>query len=455
MNPAADPDTAMLPSKAECSALGERIAASSHFRRSARLRDFLLYVVNQSLRDPQGDLNEQEIGEKVFGRPVSYDRSHDNIVRVNATELRRRIDLYFAGEGAAESWILEIPRGGYKPVYHRCLTKTPTSLEAAPTYVPSVLETVPEVSTRVSSPASDPEEIASPKRFSQPVGWIVAAVLFAVLCGLLLRQSYARNSAIAADSSKAALTTFWSQFGTNHQQTDIVLPDDTVSLIEDLTHRPVTLQDYLDREYMQPPDGRRESSGGAPELAKIASHNLVTFGAVRAAQVVLEQLSPVSSIHLTQARFYTTDAMKRNNVILLGGRKANPWVRLLENRMNFVVDFDYEKSRAFVSNLHPRADEQAEYVAPLSDNALTAYSVVAYLPNPGNTGDAIVLAGVDSDSTSAAAEFLTSEKKLETLQHLMKVKQFPYFEVLLKNSRLSGTSFGSEILAYRVYSKAE
>src|SRR6266446_6694389 len=112
------------PSVDERRALIERVATSVHFRRSARLRDFLLYVGGQSLKDGCPEINEQEIGSKVFGRPSSYDRSQDNIVRVNATELRKRIELYFATEGAHEPLILEIPRGGYKPIFHRRLPET-------------------------------------------------------------------------------------------------------------------------------------------------------------------------------------------------------------------------------------------------------------------------------------------------------------------------------------------
>jgi hypothetical protein len=84
-------------------ALIDRIAASAQFRRSARLREFLLYVGGQSLKDGCPDIHEQEIGAKVFGRSSTYDRSQDNIVRVTATELRKRIELYFASEGAHET----------------------------------------------------------------------------------------------------------------------------------------------------------------------------------------------------------------------------------------------------------------------------------------------------------------------------------------------------------------
>jgi hypothetical protein len=63
----------------------------------------------------------------------------------------------------------------------------------------------------------------------------------------------------------------------------------------------------------------------------------------------------------------------------------------------------------------------------------------------------VILAGTDSDATSAAAEFLASNQDLQRFLTSLRVKKFPYFEILLKTSRLSGTSFSSELLAYRTY----
>ena len=80
------------PSVEERRQLIDRVASSAQFGRSARLRDFLLYVGAQSLKPGRPEIHEQEIGAKVFGRAPSYDRSQDNIVRVNASELRKRIE---------------------------------------------------------------------------------------------------------------------------------------------------------------------------------------------------------------------------------------------------------------------------------------------------------------------------------------------------------------------------
>src|SRR5580692_12305949 len=82
-----------------CWEVMERAAASIHLSRAARLREFLFYVGSKCLKDDSSEVHEQEIGANVFGRQEHYDTSQDNIVRVNATELRKRIDAYFAAEG--------------------------------------------------------------------------------------------------------------------------------------------------------------------------------------------------------------------------------------------------------------------------------------------------------------------------------------------------------------------
>src|SRR5882757_9785056 len=95
----------------------QRVMASPRLKRAARLREFLLFVGQRSIRDGCNEIHEQEIGCEVFGRLAGYDTSADNIVRVNATDLRKRIDEYFANEGAHETLVLGIPRGSYAPVF--------------------------------------------------------------------------------------------------------------------------------------------------------------------------------------------------------------------------------------------------------------------------------------------------------------------------------------------------
>lgn len=419
------------PTVEERRALVERIAASEQFRRSTRLRDFLLYVGRQSLINGCPEINEQEIGIKVFGRSPSYIRSQDNIVRVNATELRKRIDLYFASEGAHEPLVLEIPRGGYKPVFHRRLPLA----EALPS--PNI---VPD---RLRSAEDAPH-----KKTRFP--WVLTTVILAVVCLALFLQNRAIQKQLYTWEGKPALASFWGDFLRSHQQTDIVLADASLTLIEDLSNHPIPLNDYLNDRYMRQVQALDLSSDRKSDLNQIFNRNLVAFGDFRAAQQILA-LAPVSSsLRLELSRYFMADSLKRDNVILIGGKKANPWVRLFDDQINFSLDYD-AADNGFITNRKPQAGEQPVYTVPADPNTLISYSVIAYLPNASRTGNVIILTGIDSDATNAAAEFLTSEVKLEKFRNTLHLQKFPYFEVLLKTSRLSGTALSAEMVAYRTY----
>jgi hypothetical protein len=117
--------------------------------------------------------------------------------------------------------------------------------------------------------------------------------------------------------------------------------------------------------------------------------------------------------------------------------------------MNFRLDSDAHG--VFVVNRHLQSGEQLTYRESVQENGIKGYSLIAYLPNPGRTGDVVILAGTDSDATDAAAEFITSESKLEKFRRTIHSDRFPYFEILLETNHPAGASFNSEIIAYRTY----
>ena len=97
--------------------LVQRVAASPYFSKGPKLRAFLLYVCENSLLGKPENLTAQLIGSRVFGRDPDYVPSEDNIVRVEARELRKRLTTYFAAEGRDEPVVIEIPKGSYSPVF--------------------------------------------------------------------------------------------------------------------------------------------------------------------------------------------------------------------------------------------------------------------------------------------------------------------------------------------------
>lgn len=96
-----------------------RVLASHEFRSSKRSQEFLRYVIDHTLNGHADILKERTIGIEVFGRPLSYDPSEDATVRVKAGEVRKRLGLYYAGEGLHNLLRIELPAGTYVPEFRR------------------------------------------------------------------------------------------------------------------------------------------------------------------------------------------------------------------------------------------------------------------------------------------------------------------------------------------------
>jgi len=101
-----------------------RVLASHEFRTSKRSQEFLRYVVEHALTGHAELLKERTIGMEVFGRPASYDPSDDASVRVKAGEVRKRLGLYYADQGALDPVRIELPSGTYVPEFHAATSQT-------------------------------------------------------------------------------------------------------------------------------------------------------------------------------------------------------------------------------------------------------------------------------------------------------------------------------------------
>lgn len=95
----------------------DRILSSEGFARNDRLSGFLKFVVEQELSECGDQIKESIIGVEVFGRRPDYDVRQDSVVRTEAGKLRARLAKYYAAEGAASQLIIELPKGGYRPVF--------------------------------------------------------------------------------------------------------------------------------------------------------------------------------------------------------------------------------------------------------------------------------------------------------------------------------------------------
>ena len=143
-----------------------KILSSEGFLKSARLKDFLAFVVKEGLDGNADKLKETSIALDVFGRTSDFDPGKDAIVRATANRLRKELANYYKSAGQDDSVLIELPIGGYVPQFTVRLESSRSTLRDAP------VELAP------------PREVSSPRR-SLLIGLgLVAALALAVGAGL-------------------------------------------------------------------------------------------------------------------------------------------------------------------------------------------------------------------------------------------------------------------------------
>jgi len=93
----------------------EELMTSPPFVASRRAQDLLRLIVKHALAGEMDSLRERMIGAEMFNRPVDYDTSNDSVVRVKATELRKKLNQYYQASHSGSRVLIEIPPGAYVP----------------------------------------------------------------------------------------------------------------------------------------------------------------------------------------------------------------------------------------------------------------------------------------------------------------------------------------------------
>jgi len=414
----------------ERKALLQRVLWSRQIEKSARIRDLLSYVCERALQEPEAEVHEQEIGHRVFGRAPDYDTTADNVVRVTASQARKKLDQYFTSDGLAEPVILEIPKGQYTPLFR----------EREPLIVAPVVE-------------QDTPEAPRPRR-SRLIPFLIAAVAgLSVVCLILgvrlHNQEVASHSALERSPMLQAL---WSQLlpRSGAGRTDIVIADSSLSLFQELVDRQMTLSEYIDSERWVT-SGEFDSNPQLQIFAHKAAQRRFTSLASVTAVYRIGQLAgrDQSRISFISARDFNIRELKSENVVLLGSSRANPWMELIQDRLNFHFGYDQASRYGYFENRNPGPGEQKLY----RTNSSVSYCQIAFLPNLGRTGNILAIGGTEVEGTEGGSEFVTAEQSLAQLRGLAKPDgdgKMPYFEVLLESSRVGGAVPNFHVAAARL-----
>jgi len=110
----------------------ELITGDDAFRSSKRSIEFLRYVVHETLKGAADQIKERTIGIEVFGRSSAYDTNLDHVVRTAATELRKRLAIYYGDKKHRSELRISMVPGSYIPKFSPAPPESQPEAEAHP-----------------------------------------------------------------------------------------------------------------------------------------------------------------------------------------------------------------------------------------------------------------------------------------------------------------------------------
>jgi hypothetical protein len=392
------------------------------FRGSHRSQHFLRHVVEKALQGSADQLKERTIGIELFQRSPSYDTGEDAIVRVTASDVRRRLLQHYGRHGDHSPFRIQLPPGSYVPEidYDPTLPAAPR-LEAV---VPVVIH------NEVRLPR------ATAERGKRTTVFLAASLTaLSLILGVWSFREWRRP--VTAVSLPP-----WTSIFRAGRTTHLIISDPNIEQLEELTGSDISLSDYANQRYV-------------PNVAALSppQHQFYSFylHADNAAYVdtplavIIARLVPDSlGIDVRSARsLRVSDMQTDDNLILLGSPRSNPWFQIFESQLDFRFAYRKDVNQEIIQNVHPLHGEQPTYV-PTARGFATgeSFAIIALVRIPNQTGQVLLLAGADGEGTEAAGHLVTDR------EHLLRALQYcgirqggppQDFELLLRLNTMAGS----------------
>jgi hypothetical protein len=449
---------------AELSKYLREIIEGKAFRGSHRSGQFLIYIVEHAIAGRSTGLKERVIGIELFRRSPSYDTGEDAIVRVTASDVRRRLLQHYGENGRSAKFYISLPPGSYIPE----IIRGPRGDSDAQTLSRRVLEPhavehapAEEVATAVPESQADsrPHPIASevpahlPERTNSAWKfWILALVVIMLFNGALWVLAW-RHSVRAAASNVSVLP--WSAILNSSHATHLITSDPNIVFVQEITGTELSASDYANRKYIPEPNLLSPEDLRLCQVFLWGDHSAAAVDtpiALRIAAIVQNGSRKIDA-HAARS-VQLTDLKSDDNFILLGSPRSNPWSTLFTDELDFRFVFDKTTKQEIIQNVHPRKGELPAYV-PTAGGWATgqSYAVVAFLHNPDQDGHVLLLAGANAEGTEAAGKLVTDlPRLLATLDQcgIRAARPVQHFEILLGLKTMAGSPNNVNIVACHV-----
>lgn len=439
------------------------VTRGAAFQGSHRSGQFLDHIVEKALAGNLDSLKERVIGIELFGRALTYDTGEDSIVRVTASDVRKRLLQHYGRHGASSQIRINLPIGSYVPEITweghskaglfsfseapQDLVETNQKSAAGPdTLTPVPLEPV-ATAPITSDPGSQQSKVTNWRR------WLALTVLVAAVNLVFFAILWNRPLHATAGQSISVLP--WSEFLNSPHSLHLITSDPNIFELQEFTGAQISLPDYANHNYVQ------KSSRLSPEVKKISESILKGDKSASAADppiaaeiAALAQTANKSIVVRAARNIQFSDLKSDDNFIFLGSPSSDPWSALFSDQLDFRFIFDKDSGQEIIRNMHPRQNELAAYV-PTAPGWATgrSYAIIAFVKNPDQGGRALLIAGMNAEGTEAAGKLVTDLPRLTAIlrQCGLPPSSPPQdFEILLQLNSLAGSSHNVEVPACHI-----
>lgn len=386
----------------------DRVLESEAFRSSRRGRQFLSYVVRQTLEGKGELLKERTIGADVFERSPEDITAENSLVRKQAGEVRRRLEQYYKDAPADSPVRIQLPVGSYVPEF---IFRSASPVEALT--ATSVVE-----DGAALPPARTELEAVRPTRHNYR--WLagVSVLLVAALCiGI---WAFRRQSARHPRFSR-----FWEPVSATSEPVVVCLAKPIVYIPSREYYQRYSTSHGRDfgLEWQRLNEPLPKHMDTPPRWADMSIQK--DFGVAKGDSIAAFRMATLFG-HLGKASQLRVGddcslADLRNAPVVLIGAYNNRWTMELTSNLHFT--FWEEQGELGIREQAPsgriwKVESNAQqrpspWSTARGQQPFTDFAVVSRLKNSQTGQYLTIVAGISGPGTQAAAEFVSSPQVLD------------------------------------------
>jgi hypothetical protein len=429
----------------------DEIIKGAAFKGSHRSQAFLKHIVEHALHADPADLRERSIGVALFGRPATYDTADDAIVRVTASDVRKRLLQHYGNTGHGSRFRISLPAGSYVPEFCFAPSYSPMPIESPSAATPGIAQIV------VDSPAGPvPLPTVLSDHPPETTERLKRRTVATALCVLVVAAGawFAFNRWLFPDT--ATENFFVAAFQSAPRSLQVVVADDALVLIQVLLDRRFTLDEYENLTYLSVPDLVRQK-----DLQRfwgsLSTRQITNVGDLQNANRIAAGLQARGwDVTVKQARQMHARSFRSGNFVILGSSLSNPWAALFPvNETNFPFDeLPRPGKPEVILNRKPRNGEPPKFevqVAPRTGRK-TTFARVHLLENTARSGRILLVAGQSMSATEMAGEFLLRSGSAEQIRRMLGIgnnARMPDLEMVIRVSEQNEIGDNVDLAAIR------